>query len=946
MRPHFVLFCLCLPFLLFSQGWQRYYSGGSRAFSLQALPDGSLTFAGNAVDSSGRTDWYWLHADATGQVLAAQKFGDSLLQESGQLLVRTGNNWRLFGNTSSVSDSITFVTLNEQGHSITFSTGLEGLLYGGKAVPDGSVLLCGATASDNALCAKTGLNGQLLWSRSDSLGIYTTGRDVIPLPAGSAWLLGESLNDDPIPNIDFFLLKLDASGQLLETKTYPWPDDETPTAILQLTPDRWMIAGSVRNAANAAYLAEDLLLVAINAAGDTLWRKHYPLAGYQQMHAAKMLANGNIVLAGETRPEFSGSRDAFLAVADHDGHFLWYKTYGGIRGDIFWDVVEMPDGGFALAGQTASFGEDTALKAWLVRTDSTGMIWSNHITGKVTFDSVQNCQADAAELPLANWLVGAIGAPGTYYGITDANGQYDILVDTGVWAVSVLPPSGYWAACADSIPVLLPHSGEAILLDLPVQAAYACPLMQVDLSVPFLRRCFENTYTVRYQNYGTAIAEQVIVAVILDTYLTPTSSSLPYLTSGDTLLFSLGPVPPLEGGSLVFTALLDCDSTVLGQTHCSEVFILPDSLCYTINPDWDGAALEVSGYCAGDSVVLHIANTGANMQSPVAYVITEDQVIFRQAQLFLNAGQDTTFVLYPGGATVTLIVQQTEGFPGNNTPTLVIEGCGAFPFSTGYALQFPTGDGDPFYDIECRTNIGSFDPNDKTGLPLGVDEAGYITAGSAIEYLIRFQNTGSDTAFRVEIRDTLPPELDLTTLEQGASSHAYRLDISGPGVLRFIFDPVALPDSFANDSASRGYVKYRIQTKKALETGTRIQNRAAIYFDFNTPVLTEYTLHTIGDPLDYLLVDVVEACVPATAVSGLKASPNPFRESTLLEWPEGRGGSPYRLQVWDVQGRLLREVECREAAYLLEMDEMREQILMIRVSHRGQTIAVGKVVRH
>ncbi|NUN99976.1 MAG: DUF11 domain-containing protein [Saprospiraceae bacterium] len=945
MRQRLVLILLCFPFLLFSQGWQRYYSG-SRAFSLQALPDGSLTLAGNAVDSGGRSDWYWLHADALGQVVAEQKFGDALQQESAQLIVPAGNGWRIYGNKTGIGDSIASVALDAQGQPMGGASMLEGLLYNGRAASDGSVLLAGSAPNGKSLCAKTDPDGQLIWSRSDSLGFFTTGRDVLYAHANGTWLLGDFLSGAPSPNYDFFLLKIDASGQLLDSKTYAWPDDEIPSAIVQQAPDRWIIAGSVRNAANPAYIDEDLMLVAVDAVGDTVWRKHYPLTGYQQLHAAKVLANGNLVLAGETRPEFSGSRNAFLAQVDPIGNLLWYKTYGGIRGDIFWDVVTMPEGGFALAGQTASFGEDTALKTWLVRTDSTGVVWSNRISGQVAFDEVENCQTDAQELSLANWLVAASGAVGTFYGYTDADGRYDVLVDTGIWAVSVLPPSGYWVACADSIPVAMYQLGETTLLDVPVQAAYHCPLMQVDLSTPYLRRCFENTYTVRYQNSGSAIAENVWIAVIPDTHLTPIGSNLPYVLAGDTLLFELGPVAPMQGGSFVLTALLDCENTVPGQTHCSEAFILPDSLCYAISPDWDGAMLEVSGLCAGDSVVLHVANTGAGMQNPVAYVITEDQVIFRQAQLFLGAGQDTTFVLYPGGATVTLMVQQTAGFPGNSTPTLVIEGCGGFPFSTGYALQFPTDDGDPFHDLECRENIGSFDPNDKTGLPAGVTEAGYLAAGSAIEYLIRFQNTGTDTAFRVEIRDTLPPGLDLATLEQGAASHAYRLEISGSGALRFVFDPIALPDSFANPVASQGFVKYRINTHKGLEDGTRLENRAAIYFDFNAPVLTEYTLHTIGDPLAYLLVDVVEPNLPGTAVSSLKATPNPFRESTLLEWPEGKGGGPYRVQIWDNQGRLIRETECREAAFQLEMDELKENMFLIRVSHSGETIAVGRVVRH
>ncbi len=944
MRRSLAILLLCLPCLLLSQGWQRYYSG-SRAFSLQHLPDGSLVIAGHTVNTGGQTDWYWLHADAYGQVLTEKAFGTEMDRESAQLLLPTPGGWRLWGNHQGVADSIAFAEVDAAGNLLASSRVLDGLLYGGRAAPDGSTLLCGKKGATKALFAKTDAVGQLSWAFSDSLGLSTRGLDAAFLPTGDIWLLGDYLRNDTIPNVDIFLLKSDADGQITETIAFEWPDNEIPSAIVQQAADRWIIAGSVFQSSNAAYLDEDLLLFAVNVAGDTVWRRHYPMAGYQQVHTAIVLADGHIVLAGETRASITGSRDAFLAQTDGNGNLLWYRTYGGIRGDIFWDVKAMPDGGFALAGQTASFG-DTALKSWLVRTDAAGNVWSNLITGKVTFDEVLNCQPDAQELPLANFLVAAAGAPGIYYASTAADGTYEIPVDTGAWYVSVLPPSGYWNSCSDSIAYFLTDFGETVLLDLPVQATYHCPLMQVDMTTPYLRRCFENTYTVTYRNLGTASAENARIAVVPDSYLTPTGSSLPYLLAGDTLLFDIGTVLPLQSGSFVFQVLLECDSTVLGQTHCSEAFIYPDSLCYAIDPVWDGAVLEVSGYCAGDSVVLQVANSGSDMLNSVAYVITEDQVIFRQAQLFLGAGQDTTFVLYPNGATVTLMVQQTEGFPGNTTPTLVIEGCGGFPFSTGYALQFPTDDGDPFYDMECRASIGSFDPNEKTGLPYGVADAGYIAAGTAIEYLIRFQNTGSDTAFRVEIRDTLPPELDLATLEPGAASHAYRLETSGSGVLSFVFDPIALPDSFSNVAASQGFVKYRIAAKRSLETGSRIQNRAAIYFDFNAPVMTAYTVHTIGEPLDYLLVDVVEAPLNGNAVSRIKASPNPFRESTILEWPERRSGEPYLVQVYDVLGRLLWETQSREAALHLEMEKMKENILLIRVSQHGEVIAVGKVLRH
>ncbi len=293
----------------------------------------------------------------------------------------------------------------------------------------------------------------------------------------------------------------------------------------------------------------------------------------------------------------------------------------------------------------------------------------------------------------------------------------------------------------------------------------------------------------RYYNYGTSTATEVLISIVLDPYLSITGSSLPYTQSGDTLLFSVGTVPWLTGGNFQFSTFLSCDSTVLGQMHCTEAHIYPDSLCYTFDPDWDGSHLDVDGYCAGDSVVLTVTNTGFGMQEPVSYIITEDQIIFKISALQLATNQDTTFVLYPNGATVTIVVTQSPGHPGNSQPMLVVEGCGGGAFNTGYAFQFPQNDGDPAVDIECRPNIGSFDPNDKTGLPLGVSAAGIIAPGTKLEYLIRFQNTGTDTAFRVEIRDTLSKLLDFGNFPGRCKQSSLSTGNQQHGRVEFHFSP-------------------------------------------------------------------------------------------------------------------------------------------------------------
>ena len=155
----------------------------------------------------------------------------------------------------------------------------------------------------------------------------------------------------------------------------------------------------------------------------------------------------------------------------------------------------------------------------------------------------------------------------------------------------------------------------------------------------------------------------------------------------------------------------------------------------------------------------------------------------------------------------------------------------------------------PSIDQQCAIVIGSFDPNNKLGNPIGVGDSHLIPANEELGYTIQFQNTGTDTAFRVVLLDTLPEEVDITTFRPGASTHPYEVEVFGAGILRFTFDPIALADSLTNEEESQGFVKFSIDQKPDLPPGTTIENKAAIYFDYNYPVITEPWIHTIEEPI-------------------------------------------------------------------------------------------------
>ncbi len=150
-------------------------------------------------------------------------------------------------------------------------------------------------------------------------------------------------------------------------------------------------------------------------------------------------------------------------------------------------------------------------------------------------------------------------------------------------------------------------------------------------------------------------------------------------------------------------------------------------------------------------------------------------------------------------------------------------------------------------DSIAVTVTGSFDPNDKEVSPRGFDADGYITNSQNLKYTIRFQNTGTATAFAVTVIDSLPLALNKYSLSVLGSSHPYSYEFTAGNVVKFHFNNILLPDSNSNEAGSHGYIKFSIDQLPGNLPATTIENNAGIYFDFNAPIITNTVKNTIFD---------------------------------------------------------------------------------------------------
>lgn len=569
------------------------------------------------------------------------------------------------------------------------------------------------------------------------------------------------------------------------------------------------------------------------------------------------------------------------------------------------------------------------------------------ISGTVAQDLNEDCIYDMSEPVLPNWVVQAVGSEQAFFALTDEEGRYEFSLPLDDYTVSVLPLTSLWTPCGPYA-VVLDTEGQHEFLDFAVGYMPGCGELSVQLSTPFLRRCFNSLYYVQVCNIGTEAATAPEVQLTLDDFLSFQNAQIdPDFIEGQTIHWTLDDLDVGQCHNFWVRVRVSCDA-VLGQAHCSEATAVNSPFCLPGDEAWSGANLGLSGECIGDLVRFTVTNEGtAPMVQALHHIAMEDVVMLSDPPIGigpLGVGQEATFEYPANGSTYTFRVDQEAGHPFEyQAPTLTIEGCGineAGAFSTGFTAQLPIVANSLASDILCVPNQGAFDPNDKQALPIGYGEPHYIRAGEPLNYLVRFQNTGTDTAFTVVIRDTLSPWLDMSSLRLGNSSHPYRASIEDERTLVFTFDNILLPDSTTNLEASQGFVDFDIRTLADTPLETILYNQAAIYFDFNEPIFTNTVFHTIGE--DFILVSTKDES--GQAVPTWRLYPNPSRDRAVLELLHARPRAS-RLALYDAQGQLLRVQAFSGQQVELDVSKLPAGLYIVQLQdENGRPLGADKLI--
>jgi uncharacterized repeat protein (TIGR01451 family) len=739
-------------------------------------------------------------------------------------------------------------------------------------------------------------SGNIIWQKSLGGTTGENARSIQQTNDGGYIVAGYSTSNDGDAagsgnhgGMDFWIVKLDNTGNIEWQESLGGASNDNAFSILQTNDGGYIVTGSSSSTdgdVTGNHGSYDYWVVKLDNTGNITWQKSLGGTDNDDSRSIQQTSDGGYIVAGFSFSNNGdvtgnhGNNDYWIVKLDGAGNIIWQKALGGTSGEAAYSIQQTRDNGFVIAGFTTSNDGDVSgnngnLDYWVVKLDNNGIILWKKSLGGIAADSPRSI----LQTKNGGYIV---------FGSSTSN-DGDVSSNYG--------SSDYWIV--------------KLVSD------------KINISGSF----FYDTNSNCISENGEAFLPNHIAQVLPGPYYGYSVTAGNYSLWIDTGNYSVSLVPksywlqdcPLANGN--YSVISGVDSIITGinfssfiSTFCADLRIglgtIRQRRCFGNNRYLINVCNHGNITANDITVALHFPVQLIPLSSSIPWTIgTNGEYLFNIDTLLPE--QCIQFIVTDSVSCAATLGQVVCVSAAVNTEPIEAD-CNLSDNTTR----------------ECTTIIASYDPNDKQVASQQFEQNAYVTEeefmlGDTLHYLIRFQNTGNDTAFIVIVRDTLSSWLDPVTVVTDVASHAYEFRISGHGVLEWRFNNILLPDSTTNEEASHGFIKYHLLPRDTMPPGGIIYNEADIYFDYNNPITTNQTISTLAivtsnanDP-----ANVKSWFYPNPATSEISINGyNPaylrltnFIGQTILEasntnklWLGNLPQGFYLLQLFDAKGNLLK----------------------------------------
>ncbi len=853
-------------------------------------------------------------------------------------------------------------------------------LYSIAQASDGGFILGGWSNSDSSFdksensngaydywIVKTDSIGNIHWQKTFG-GNYNDHLNSVAQTLDGGYILGgwsdSNISGDKTENStsdDFWIIKTDSLGNIQWQNTIGGNGNDGLASIAKTSDGGYILGGSSNSNISGdktenSFGYTDFWIVKIDSLGNMQWQNTIGGSNVDYLFSIAQTSDGGYILGGFSNSDISGTKtencyggdDYWIVKTDSLGNIQWQKTIGGNDVDKLYSIVQTSDGGYILGGFSNSniSGNKSencygAYDNWIVKTDSLGTIqWQNTIGGSENDYLYSISQTSDGRYIVGGWSESNISGNKTEI----SNGYQDFwIVKTDITG-GILWQNTIGGVLKDELSVVLQTSNDGYVLagssDSNISGdknenyygGWDYWIVKITDNYNLINgKLFIDSNSNGTQDIGelTVFNKKIIESNTSRFSFSEQSGNytVSVLNPGN---YSVAPdlinyytaVPASHNA--VFTGIQQTDS--LNDFAFQPVGIFND-LCVKITP----LGPFRSGF--NSSYLVKYSNVGTTTLNPTVIFFPDNDVSFVSANPVASSVTLDSIVwnfgpLAPFQSEQILIT--VNGNIGVPIGTLI---------NSGVRIEPIAGDA----NLLCNQSYwevyttGSYDPND-----IVVDEDTLLSTQFPnppfLEYLIRFQNTGNDTAFTVKILNLIDTnKLDLSTFEFVVSSNPVNLSwLPWERNMQFMFNNILLPDSNINEPQSHGFVRYRIQPKSNLVADDSITNNAAIYFDFNNPILTNTaTTHIV---LPTSIQEIISS-------GNLLLYPNPANSSLTIE-TRTLMASGSKLIVTDVAGRTLlsKTVEGNSTKHQIDISSFSSGVYFVQLDG-GKGIERGRFVK-
>ena len=805
--------------------------------------------------------------------------------------------------------------------------------------------------SDDAWVVKLNYEFSIEWEKTIGGGYQDFAYSAIEIEGGNFMIVGEtfSIDGDFIANhgdFDGWVAKLSSSGEILWANCYGGTEYDRFIDIKETSDGAFIIVGttsSVDGDITNSNGNSEAWVVKIDSDGNIIWQNCYGSTSGESGKRIDVVDDGYIVLGGSSCTTCGsnghhGSSDIWLFKINEVGIMQWQNFIGGSSYEIAYDLTKTIGGGYFLTSRSSSADGDVTGTIeegdiWVVKTDFEGnIVWENRIErgdedGLYSATQTENEGFLLIGSKFINnsiyknvWVV-KLNSSGdveweTLYGgsgydtgtdiIQSSENEFICVGGTGSNDGDVLGnhcQRESWCSVDGWLFKISLNSNISGHVFFDENENNIFDVEETGLSNQMVKLepgpIYTHTNEEGYYFFDIIPGDYTITYLPNDYWISSGNESYEISVSNESESYE-------DNNFAANTTYTDTDARIwlinLTQPKADELMT-----CFLVPTNIGSVSINGTIGLKFDPLLSHSGSDGTP-------VIQSDSIIwdienFDAGQIFILT---STFQV-PGveyiGDTIRNIAwispNETDNNPNDNMDTVQ------------------------------QVIVCAYDPNDKQVSPLGYGEEHFITHGERLTYTIRFQNTGTDTAFFVMIRDTINQNLDLNTFNLDAFSHPVSTNIREGNELAFTFNSIILPDSIANEPESHGFVQYSISPKAGLDDLTEVTNKAYIYFDYNPAIETNATSN------QYISIIPVDVPLNSIGQAIINVYPNPAQNELIIDTDIDGLKS---IKIIDTSGKTIIDETSYDNYIKQDISSLENGVYIIIVNNSEEQY-IGKIIK-